>query len=221
MKSIDKLHYTFPAGLSHVNWHKLNIEHDAAMGFESFVHCKFVVHRKPEATSAFWSQSNGKSHNSTTFTYTWESSGPVMSLVTTDQALHICQFHLAILSGEAILSCCVRIRETGSQIHSNATALAGIWSKFRCAREFSAYVLSRSMTAPAQHICQSRLALRHSRRYWVFRWEYETWLAYLWQTRSFCWHLLEVPVHWKGSSPYPYDRSITAFLPITVAMKSV
>jgi len=33
MKSIDKLHYTFPAGLSHNSRHKLNIEHDAAMGF--------------------------------------------------------------------------------------------------------------------------------------------------------------------------------------------
>jgi len=126
MKSIDKLHHTFPAGLSHDKWHNLNIAHNTAMGFESFVRCKFVVHRKPEATYAFRSQSNGKTHNSTTFRYTGESSGPVMSLVTTDQAMHICQFHLAIMSGEARLSCCVRIRDTGSQIHSNAAAFAGI-----------------------------------------------------------------------------------------------
>jgi len=33
MKSIEKLHDTFPAGLSHDKWHTFNIEHDAAMGF--------------------------------------------------------------------------------------------------------------------------------------------------------------------------------------------
>ena len=205
MKSIDKLHYTFPAGLFHNKRHELNIEHDAAMRFESFVRCDFEVRWMPEAMYALRSQSNGKTHNSTTFRYTGESSGPVMSLVTTDQALHICQFHLAIMSGKAILSCCVGIRDTGSQIHSNATALAHIWLKFRCAGESSAYVLSRVITAPAQHICQSHLALRHSRRYWVLRWEYETPLAYSWQTRIFCWHLIDVQVHRKGSRPYPFD----------------
>ena len=46
MKSIDKLHYTFPAGLSHDKWQKLNVENDAAKGFESFVSCEFVVHQK-------------------------------------------------------------------------------------------------------------------------------------------------------------------------------
>ena len=126
MKSIDKLHYTFLAGLSHDKWHTFNIEHDAAMSFESFVRCEFVVDRKLEATYAFRSQSNGKTHNSTTFRYTGESSGPVMSLVTTDQALHICQFHMAIMSGEARLSCCVRIRDTGSQIHITAATFPGI-----------------------------------------------------------------------------------------------
>jgi len=66
-KSIYKLHYMFPAGLFHDKWHKLNIEPDAAMGFKSFVHCKFVVHQNPEGTYAFRSQSNGKKPNSTTF----------------------------------------------------------------------------------------------------------------------------------------------------------
>jgi len=60
MKWIDKVHYTFPAGLSHDNWQKLNIEYDVAMGFELLVHCEFVVHRKPEATYAFRNQSNRK-----------------------------------------------------------------------------------------------------------------------------------------------------------------
>ena len=53
MKSIDKLHYTLPAGLSHDEWHTFYIKHAAAMGFESFVRYEFVVHRKPEATYAF------------------------------------------------------------------------------------------------------------------------------------------------------------------------
>jgi len=74
-----------------------------------------------------------KELNSTTFSYTRVSSESVMSLVTTDQALHIRQSHLAIMSGEAILSCCVRIRDAGSQICSYAVAFVTIWSKFTCA----------------------------------------------------------------------------------------
>jgi len=219
MKSIHQLHYTFPAGLSQAKWHKLNIEYDAAKGFESFVHCECVVNQKPGATYAFWSQSNAKKkHNSTTFRYTGESSGSVMSLMTMDRVLHICQSHLAILSGEAILSCCDRIRDTRSQICCNAAASAGIWSKFWCAGESSAYVFSRVMTAPAQHICQSHLALRPTRWYWVLQFEHETRLTHSRQTRSFWWYLIEVQVHRKGSNPYPYKQSIPAYLPITVAI---
>ena len=129
--------------------------------------------------------------------------------------------HLAVMSGEAVLSCSVRIRDNGLQICSNATEFAVKWSIFRCARESSAYSLSHVMTVPPQHICQSHLALRHSWWYWVIRSEYETWLAYLTQTGNFCMHLIEVQVHRKWSSPYPYDWSITAYLPITVVIKSV
>lgn len=53
MKSINKLHYKFPAGLSHDNWDKLNGKHLAAKGFEPFVSCEFVVHWKPETTYTF------------------------------------------------------------------------------------------------------------------------------------------------------------------------
>ena len=60
MKSIDKLHYMFPAGLSHEKWQKFNIQHDVAKGFESLIPCEFVVHWKPEATYAFRRQCNGK-----------------------------------------------------------------------------------------------------------------------------------------------------------------
>jgi len=58
MKSIDKLHSTFPAGLSQDKWHTSNVGHDAAKGFESVVSCKCVVHRKPEATYTFRSKNN-------------------------------------------------------------------------------------------------------------------------------------------------------------------
>jgi hypothetical protein len=90
-----------------------------------------------------------KMHTSTPFRYTSESSGSVMSLVTTNRTLHICQSHLAIMSGEVLLSSCVRIRGTGSQIHSNAAAFAREGSNFRCTGESSPYVLSRVITAEA------------------------------------------------------------------------
>ena len=34
MQSIDELYYMFPASLSHDKWHKFNVEHDAAKGFQ-------------------------------------------------------------------------------------------------------------------------------------------------------------------------------------------
>ena len=61
MQSIDELYYMFPASLSHDKWHKFNVEHDAAKGFQWFVSYKFVVHREPEATYTFGSQNNEKS----------------------------------------------------------------------------------------------------------------------------------------------------------------
>ena len=70
MKSIDKLHYMYLAGLSYDKWRKLNIEHDAAMCFKLFLRCEFVVHRKLEGTYIFQSQTNGKKQNSATFMYT-------------------------------------------------------------------------------------------------------------------------------------------------------
>jgi len=159
--------------------------------------------------------------NSTTIRSIWKSSQSVMSLVTPDQPLHSSQLHLTIMSGEAIFSCYVRMRDTGWQIHCNTTAFSVIWLKFRCARESSAYVRSCVMTAPALHIGQPHWALRHWRWPWVLRLEYDTRLAYLWQRRSICRHLIEVLVHQKGLSTYPYNWSITVYLPITVPIMSV
>ena len=115
---------------------------------------------------------------------------------------------------------CVAVSDyerVGLQIYSNAATFTGIWSKFRCAGESSAYVLSRITIAPAQHICQSHVALRHSRWYWVLQLEYETQLTYLWQSRSFSSHLIKVQVHRKCLSTYAYNQWITAYLPIPVA----
>jgi len=59
-----------------------------------------------------------KQHDPTTFGFTGESSGCVMSLIRPDQSLHICQSHLAKKSVKEILSCCFRIRDTSWQIRS-------------------------------------------------------------------------------------------------------
>jgi len=177
MKSIDKLHYTFPAGLSHDKWQKLNVENDAAKGFESFVSCEFVVHQKAWGHVLIWKSKQWKTIIQQ-FLGALRNPQSVMSLVTTDQALDCCRSHLARKSGEAKLSCCVRLQDTSMRILTSAATFAGIWSNFRCTRESSAYVLSRVLTAPAQHICQFHLALRQSRRYWVLRLDYETPLAY-------------------------------------------
>jgi len=145
-----------------------------------------------------------------------------MSLVTTDQALHICQSHLAIMSGKVILSHCVRLRHTGLLLCRNATPVAGIWFKFQDAGESSAYVLSHLMTAPAQHICQCHMAQRHSRQYWVLQVRiWDSARLFMINPSSFCLRLIEDQVNRKGLSPYPYNQLIAAYLPITVAIKSV
>jgi len=125
-----------------------------------------------------WKSKGWKKQNPTTLKYTQESSGSVMHVVTTDPALNICQSHLATMSGEVILSCDVRLWDTSLQIHAKAAAYAGIWSNFRCARESSAYALGDIVRAPGQHICESHLALGHSRWYSVLWLEYETHIAY-------------------------------------------
>jgi hypothetical protein len=127
MKSIDKLHYTFPASPVHDEWHRLNLEQDTAQGFESFVHGKFGVHQMLQATHSFRCQRNGKKeHNSIIFRYTGDLLRSVISLMTTHQALHIGQSHWESMSGESTLSCCVRIQDTGLQIRSNAGVFVGI-----------------------------------------------------------------------------------------------
>jgi hypothetical protein len=191
------------------------------MGFKSSVSCTFIVHFKPEAMYPVWSQSNEKRTHSITFRYTRESSGSVMSLVTTDQALHIRQLDLAILLGKAILSCSVRIPDTCSQICIYAAAFGNIYSKFGYTGESSPYSLSHVIIAPVQYISESQLALRHSTPYWVLQLEYAMRLTYSWHSYSFCLYLIKVLVHWTVLSTYPYYQSITAYMPITVAIKSV
>jgi len=104
-----------------------------------------------------------------------------------------------------ILNSCIRLWDTDWLILGKATPFAVISFKFRCTGELSAYVLSRVMTDPAPHICQWNLARRLSRRYWVLVSEFETRLAYLWQSRIDCWHMLKVQVHRKVLGTYRHD----------------
>ena len=90
-------------------------------------------------------------------------------------------------------------------IPGKASTFASIWFKFRCTRELSAYVLSHVMTDPAQLIWQSNLARRLSGRYWVLVSEFETHLAYSWQSRLDCWHLLKVQVYRRLLGTYRHD----------------
>jgi len=101
-------------------------------------------------------------------------------------------------------------------IHGRAARFAGIWSKFMCSREFSASLLSRIITDTPQHFYQSHLAIRRCRQYWVLGSEYETQLAYAWQTWSCCWHNIRVLVHQGVLGIYCHDPSITVYLPIPV-----
>jgi len=71
------------------------------------------------------------------------------------------------------------------------------------------------------HICQSHSAIRESRLYPVLMSEYETQLAYLWQSRSFCWHIIEVQVHSIIFTTYHYVQSIPTYLPIAFGIKTV
>jgi len=83
------------------------------------------------------------------------------------------------------------------QIDPCKIAVAGVWSKFQCTGDFWAYHCDRSITAYSsirfgnpnrlrdiEYLCQN---MRH-------------WLTYLWQSRSFCRHFIEVLAHlWSAS----------------------
>jgi len=53
MKSIDKLHHKYPAGLCQDKWSELNVGNNAVKVFELYISCEFEVHQKPEAKYAF------------------------------------------------------------------------------------------------------------------------------------------------------------------------
>jgi len=128
-----------------------------------------------------------------------------MSLFSILCPLHIWQSNLAIMYVKALFNSCVRIWDNSLLIPGEATVIIVVWLKFRRTGESSAYVSSRIMTDPAPLICQSNLARRQSRRYWVLVSELETWLAYLWQSRSYCWHIIKVQVHRRVQGTYHHD----------------
>jgi len=49
------------------------------------------------------------------------------------------------------------------------------------------------------------MAIRQSRWCWVLVSEDETWLTYLWQLCSICWHMIEVEGHRRVRDTYRYD----------------
>jgi hypothetical protein len=169
MKSVDKLRYMFLAGLSHNKWQLLNFKHDGAKGIESLLCCEKWYTGNLRLCTHFEFKAIVNMHNSSTFRYTRKSLGSPMTVVTTDQVLHLCLSHLAIMSEEVLLSCWVKTRHTCLEIRTNAAAFAAKWSKFWCAGASSAYILSDVMTASAQYICQYYLALRHFWWFWVLQ----------------------------------------------------
>jgi len=92
MKSIDKLHNTFPAGQSYDKWHKLNVEYDVTKGFGLFFSWECVVYRKACGHVCI---SMSKQCKSTIQPLPGAPGNPrsVISLVTTDQTLNFCQSH--------------------------------------------------------------------------------------------------------------------------------
>jgi len=105
-----------------------------------------------------------------------------------------------------MLNSSVRIWDTSLQIAGKSAAFAAIWLKLRCTGELSIYVLSRDMTDPAPLICQSNLARRQSGQSCVHVSEYETCLAYLWQSRNDCCHMIKVQVHRNKLGTYHRNR---------------
>jgi len=72
------------------------------------------------------------------------------------------------------------------------------------------------MIDPAQPICQSHLAIRQSRWYWVLGSQYDTQLAYWWQNCRFCRNLIEVQAQQILLRRHHYGQLMTAYLPISV-----
>jgi len=108
----------------------------------------------------------------------------------TDPALHLRQSHLASDSLSDIQYLCPEIR-------GRAAGFAGLWLMFRCTGESRAYLHDRSSTAYSpipfgnqnrlgdiEYLCQN---VRHG-------------LTYSWQSRSFCWHIIEVLAHLRSAS---------------------
>jgi hypothetical protein len=60
MRSFDKLHSTITAALCHGRLHKVNRVYDAAMWFESYVYCEFLMQRFNDALYANYIESRWK-----------------------------------------------------------------------------------------------------------------------------------------------------------------
>jgi len=195
MKWIHQLHYTFPAGLSHDKWHKLNVKNDTANGLP--IICQLAMCGAPGVWRhiRICTSKTMTMHNSTSFRYIGGSLGSVMSLMTSGQTQYISQSHLAIMSGNTIFSCCVGIHNTGSQDHWSVAAFASIRSKLRRTGESSACVLSHVTKSLVQPFWQSPFGPETLKAIVSILVNYGTLLSYLWQSRRICWHLIEILVY--------------------------
>ena len=144
-------------------------------------------------------------HNSTIFRGTGKSWPYVLSPVQIDCRLQIWQSHCRIYLFKAILNSCITLWDTGFMIPGKGEAFAPIWSNFQWTRELLAYVLSRVMTDPATHICQTNWAMKHSERNCLLVSEYETWLAHLSQCHTLLWQILKVEMYQGGLGTYHYN----------------
>jgi len=77
------------------------------------------------------------------------------------------------------------------------------------------------MRISVQNIGELNFAVTFSMRYGVFGYNYETWFTEPQKSHSYCWQLIDVPVHGRGFCRYPYNRLITAYINIPVAIMSV
>jgi len=106
-------------------------------------------------------------------------------------------------------------------IGSNSALFGCIWRKSSCISTSSAYFLSHVMTDPVQRVCDSHLAIRNSIWYRVLGSECRTPLTFSWPFCSDCCRMINAQMHWRVFRIYHYDRSITAYSPITVAIQRV
>jgi len=113
-----------------------------------------------------------------------QSSVNVLSLIRIDPVLQILPSNLAMKSVKAKFNNFVQRCVTHLLIGGKTADNAGRWWNFGYTGESSAYWFNCLTNDAAQYICQLNLAIRQSRRYWVYGLQYETQRSDLWKSCS-------------------------------------